>query len=238
MDEMKIGGKEYKIENPITVLKTFYLLFGSISIIYDGIKIPNDNDMESALPVCIDLIYRFRGRTKIKRKDLEEEIKSKLNILSKIRNMKLLTAEGEINQGELGKLETTITSLTEINGLGLSTATKLLHPINRDIPILDSLVQKVYMEKGKPAICEILNKYFDDYQNNSEFFDKVRSENFTVSGEINKESKNLIKINKNKNEVTLIIPKDITDVRIFDIFLWLFGKEGENHNIIYKKLNR
>ena len=141
--------------------------------------------------------------------------------------MKLLTAEGEINQGELGKLETTITSLTEINGLGLSTATKLLHPINRDIPILDSLVQKVYMEKGKPAICEILNKYFDDYQNNSEFFDKVRSENFTVSGEINKESKNLIKINKNKNEVTLTIPKDITNVRIFDIFLWLSGKEGK-----------
>jgi len=101
-----------------------------------------------------------------------------------------------------------IQKLLKINGIGLSTTTKILHTLYpKIIPMIDSLLQKKYHEEINNAWAQKrADEIFIDFYNNL----KMGS---------NRENLNYIFKEVSKNNL-----KNLSKIRIFDILWWSYLK--------------
>jgi len=104
--------------------------------------------------------------------------------------------------------ESVIQELLKINGIGLSTATKILHTLYpKIIPMIDSLLQKKYREE--------INNAWTKNKSNEIFIDFYRN----------------LKIESNRKNLNYIFDKllenniqHLSKIRIFDILWWSYLK--------------
>ena len=121
------------------------------------------------------------------------------------------------------KNEIVIQKLLNINGIGLSTTTKILHTLYpKIIPMIDSLLQKKYREAVDDEWTEKrADEIFIDFYNNL----KIESNRKNLNYIFDKISKNNL--------------KSLSRIRIFDILWWSYlkaeklrGEIGINWNTI------
>jgi len=104
--------------------------------------------------------------------------------------------------------EIVIQKLLNINGIGLSTATKILHTLYpKIIPMIDSLLQKKYRQ--------VINDGWTENKSDEIFID------FYKNLQIESNQKNL---NYIFNEISKNNLKNLTKIRIFDILWWSYLK--------------
>jgi len=104
--------------------------------------------------------------------------------------------------------EIVIQKLLNINGIGLSTATKILHTLYpKIIPMLDSLLQKKYRQ--------VINDGWTENKSDEIFIDFYKN----LQIESNRKNLNYIFKEVSKNNL-----KNLSKIRIFDIIWWSYLK--------------
>jgi len=136
--------------------------------------------------------------------------------MKEIENLKILKPDNNLDKF-LGNLdanqrndyikefnEKAIQRLLNIDGIGLSKATKILHTLHPHIiPIIDNPLQEMYIEKVNEQWAEGKPEIFVDYYNNLK-----EDDNWKQLSEVHEE------ITRNK--------LGLTKVRVFDILWWSY----------------
>jgi len=120
-----------------------------------------------------------------------------------------LDLEEKKRNGHIKELnESVIQKLLKINGIGLSTTTKILHTLYpKIIPMIDSLLQKKYRK--------VINDEWTENKSDEIFIDFYKN----LQIESNRKNLNYIFKEVSKNNL-----KNLSKIRIFDIIWWSYLK--------------
>ncbi len=195
-----INNKEYCIENPLLIIKTFCVLDPSYKK-YDSKKLEDEIWLEKAIEFSnkgMRARISDEEKREIRRKKVEEKIKE-LEISG---DKNLLDQNNE----EIEKLKELFKIFENIKGIKNAKMTKILHKkFPNLIPVVDSIIaKKVYLKKNKSIddLIEIIKEIKKDYKKNVNFLENL-------------------KFNLKKEH------RDLSLLRIFDIILWMKGQDSE-----------
>jgi len=182
-DVLYIDGSKYLINNPLNLVRAFILLDGSVKN-YDLKKI-NDNVKDAK-----DLSYNIGVRKSTKKLD-DCLMKNKKTIYKLLNNFnekdELLDLSNEKWNKNKKILIEVIKNLVEPvgNGVGIATATKILHKLRPGIvPIIDSKVCKLYLKKTNLDIDDlenILDKIRKDMLSSKQLIDEIKKNLYLFS---------------------------------------------------------
>ena len=201
-EKLIINNKEYCIENPLLIIKTFCVLDPSYKK-YDSIKLGNEIWLEKTIGLSNQGM-----RARISGKEKGKIIEKQLELNKKIEELKISGDENLLdkNNEEIEKLKELFKIFENIKGVKNAKATKILHKkFPNLIPIVDSIIaEKVYCKKNKNMddLIEIIKEIKKDYKKNVNFLEDL-------------------KFNLKKENMNLSL------LRIFDIILWMNGQDSE-----------
>ena len=190
----------FEIPNPIALLECYCYqndIYNKYDLLLENKKIENVNKIGA----------RIKKEVLLECKEITESTKS-VNIF-KYNLEQFLDLEEKKRNGHIKELnEFVIQKLLRINGIALSTTTKILHTLYpKIIPMIDNPLQNKYREKinnvWTQKRAEVI---FIDFYNNLQIESNRKNLNYLF------------------NEVTKNNLKNLSRVRIFDILWWSYLK--------------
>ena len=197
---------EFEIPDPVTIIECYCY--------QGGFYFQNDVIENRTIEDVNKIGARLKNETILKCKTIVEDTKELeifQNTLDQFLDLDELEREKLIK--ELNK--EVFQKLFKINGIGFSTATKILHTIYPDIiPMIDNPLQNKYKnEINFSWNIEKANEILIDFYNNLKIEDNCK--NLTIISE----------------ELTKINLKYLTKIRIFDILWWSYLKAERLKNV-------
>jgi len=192
----------FEIPNPIALIE-YYCHQNDFYTKYDLLLEYRDRKIEDVNKIGA----RIKKEVLLECKKITERTKN-LSIFKYALDNFLDLAEKDRDEQVKELNESVIQKLLKINGIGLSTTTKILHTLYpKIIPMIDSLLQKKYRE--------VINDGWTENKSDEIFIDFYKN----LQIESNRENLNYIFKEVSKNNL-----KNLSKIRIFDILWWSYLK--------------
>ena len=203
MTKVIINEESYSISNPTDIIKSFILTDPS----YEKYDCGEDDECDWWVEEYIHL-----ANSGMRSRISWEKIGKQLNrdeIEKRTGKIPSDTSLEDCSREDIGHLRDLFSYFLDIEGLAKSTTTKILHKrFPKLIPVVDSLVERLYFGNNKRGIKRLMKVIL-----------KIRED---IS---NSENKKLFK--GIREELSPAIKNSISNVRIFDILLWMKAREDK-----------
>jgi len=193
---------QFSVSNPIALIESYCFQ----SDFYSNFDLIEDRKIEDVNKIGA----RIKGES-LKECESITNRENNLNIFKHELDSFLLLSE-KTRKSYIEELcEKVVKKLSEIDGIGLSKATKVLHTLHPDlIPIIDNLLQNVYKKEIDPKWTDsIPSQILIDYY-------------YNLKEEVNWKNLNQIYHLVLENKIP-----NLTKVRIFDILWWSYLKANK-----------